>query len=67
MPPEVQKLQHTIESVPGITDAMVDKLDVSDIPENHFNLPSYGDLPLGLCHELTATWLMDLISPKNFL
>lgn len=47
MPPEVQELQDAITSIPGITDAAMDKVDLSDVTESDFSLLPYADLPLG--------------------
>jgi hypothetical protein len=47
LPPEVRELQKAFESMSGITDAAVDKTDVSGIPASDLGLLPYGDLPIG--------------------
>jgi hypothetical protein len=47
MPPEVKELQEAIQSIPGVTDAAVGKIDLSDIPDSDLGLLPYGDLPIG--------------------
>lgn len=66
MPPEVLKLQHTIESIPGITDAVVEKVDLSAIPESDFSLPPYGDLPLGALRRTRGGVANEVLISVNF-
>lgn len=47
MPPEVQKLHSAIDSIPGVTDVLVGKADLSDLQASDLSLVPYGDLPLG--------------------
>jgi hypothetical protein len=66
MPPEVQKLQRAIESIPGITDAVVGKVDLSDIPESEFGLLPYGDLPLGALRRTKGGLANEVVISVNF-
>ena len=66
MPPEVQKLQHAIESIPGITDAVVGKADLSDIPQSDFGLLPYGDLPLGALRRTNGGLASEVVISVNF-
>ncbi len=66
MPPEVQKLQDAIESIPGVTDAVVEKVDLSDIPESLFSLPPYGDLPLGALRRTQGGTPDEVLIAVNF-
>lgn len=47
LPPDVQRLQDAVASIPGVRSASVGKTDVADVPASDFSLPPYGDLPLG--------------------
>lgn len=66
MPPEVQKLQNAIESIPGITDAAVDKVDLSDITESDFGLLPYADLPLGALKRTNGGLANEIAISVNF-
>ncbi|MDI9237681.1 hypothetical protein QLQ15_02005 [Lysobacter sp. LF1] len=66
MPPEVEKLQQAIESIPGITDATVGKVDLSDIPESDFGLVPYGDLPLGALRRTKGGLANEVVISINF-
>ncbi len=66
MPPEVQKLQHAIESIPGVTDAVVEKVDLGEIAESDFSLPPYGDLPLGALRRTHGAVANEVLIAVNF-
>ncbi|WP_253254267.1 hypothetical protein, partial [Xanthomonas arboricola] len=66
MPPEVQKLQDAIASIPGITDAAVDKVDLSDVTESDFGLLPYADLPLGALKRTRGGLDNELVISVNF-
>lgn len=67
MPPEVQELQDAITSIPGITDAAVDKVDLSDVTESDFSLLPYADLPLGALKRTKEAWSTSLPSPSTLV
>ncbi|WP_238601126.1 hypothetical protein [Xanthomonas arboricola] len=66
MPPEVQELQDAIASIPGITDAAVDKVDLSDVTESDFSLLPYADLPLGALKRTKGGLDNELVISVNF-
>jgi hypothetical protein len=66
MPPEVQKLQQAVESIPGITDAAVGKAHLADIPEADFGLLPYGDLPLGVLRRTKGGLDHEVVIAINF-
>ncbi|WP_257999507.1 hypothetical protein [Xanthomonas arboricola] len=66
MPPEVQDLQDTIASIPGITDAAVGKVDLSDVTESDFSLLPYADLPLGALKRTKGGLANELVISVNF-
>ncbi|CAE6690033.1 hypothetical protein XA1311A_01530 [Xanthomonas arboricola] len=66
MPPEVQELQDAITSIPGITDAAVGKVDLSDVTESDFGLLPYADLPLGALKRTKGGLANELAISVNF-
>lgn len=66
MPPEVRKLQHAIEFIPGITDAVVGKVDLSDIQESDLGLLPYGGLPLGALRRTNGGLAGEVVVVVNF-
>jgi TonB family protein len=66
MPPEVQKLQNAIESIPGITDATIGKVDLSEVLESDFGLLPYGDLPLGALRRTKGGLAGEVVVSVNF-
>jgi hypothetical protein len=66
MPPEVQELQDAIASIPGITDAAVGKVDLSDVTESDFGLLPYADLPLGALKRTKGGLANELAISVNF-
>lgn len=66
MPPEIEKLQKTIEAITGVTDAVVDKEYVSELSEDHFSLLPYGDLPLGALRRTHGGLADEVIITVNF-
>lgn len=66
MPPEVKKIQDSVASIPGITDAVVGKTDVSEFKEGDFSLLPYGDLPLGALKRTKGGLDSELVITVNF-
>ena len=66
MPPEVQKLLKAIESIDGVTDASVAKIDLASIPADDLDLLPYGDLPIGSLRRTAGGLPHELLITVNF-
>lgn len=66
MPPEVQRYQSAIESIPGTLNVAIEKYDLEQVTNEDMGLLPYGDLPLGSLRRTNGGKESELLISASF-